>query len=224
MSDLPDLDEMPLQQLLENAFQAFDEDRLGEAETLYRHSLTRIPVTDGETYRNARHMLAFVMSHQQAFDDARQIYQDLLADAHQRQDLMAISVNLHQLGMVERLASQYEQASRFFEAERQHLLQHLPDFSLGLSANAYERGYLQLLLGHPAVAESILQESLKFAEVANDAICTACALRGLGEVYIIQRDKDRAQACLSRSAALFRQQGDKKAVAEVNAMLQKSSG
>ncbi|MBZ0292665.1 MAG: tetratricopeptide repeat protein [Anaerolineae bacterium] len=219
MSDQDQLSRIPLDRLLQEAFHAFDNDRLDEAETLYRHCLHRLKDSDDtDTYHHALHMLAFVRSHQGDFDEARQIYQQLLDAARQREDQQAISINLHQLGMVERLAGQYIQAQQLFETEFQHLKTHLPDFNLGLSANAYERAYARLLQGDVVSAESVMMEALDYAEAGQDPVCKACALRGMGEIHLARQNKQQAQDYFAQSAAAFRMVGDDKAALQVEQM------
>lgn len=219
MSRQDQLSATPIDELLEEAFQAFDNDRLDEAETLYRHCLQRLEAPeDTHRYRQALHMLAFVKSHQGDFDEAREIYQKLLEAARQQEDQRAISINLHQLGMVERLAKQYTQALHLFETEYHHLKAHLPDFNLGLSANAYERAYVRFLQGDDISAEPLMVEALQYAEAGQDPVCKACALRGMGEIYLTQQKKQQAQNYFAQSAAAFRIAGAEKAALQAEQM------
>jgi tetratricopeptide (TPR) repeat protein len=205
-------------ELLERAFLAFDDQRLEEAEILYRQVLAQA-LPDTEDYRNATFMLGFVKSHLGEFDEARQLYQSLLQDAQQRNETRAIGIQLHQLGMVERLAKNYEQASVFFDREYTHLQTHLPNFYAGFSANAYERGYIQLLQGNVETAKSLLDESLRMADLAQDPICRACALRGLGEVALKQSHPQQARTYWQESQDAFREGGDEKGADEIQQYL-----
>lgn len=90
-----DLTTLSNDELLEQGFIAFDNNQLDEAENIYGLLLARLDLDDNQE-RNAKHMLAFVKSHQGDFDTARSIYLTLLADARQRKDNYAVATTLHQ--------------------------------------------------------------------------------------------------------------------------------
>lgn len=202
-------------EIMTQAFEAFDAERFGEAEALYRRALTQLADPAAPTYRDVLHMLAFVKSSQGDYPEARGLYTGLLADARARHDMRAISISLHQLGMVERLAGDLRSAQQYFDEEYAHLKAHLPDFWAGWSANAYERGCLGMLAGRFDEAEGLLQEALTLGERGEDAMCRACVLRGLGEVARRQGRDEAAREWFRQSATAFRQAGDERGAADV---------
>ncbi|MEO1286146.1 MAG: hypothetical protein AAFV93_00150 [Chloroflexota bacterium] len=58
--------------------------------------------------------------------------------------------------MVERLAKNYQLALNYFADELKFIEANIEDYIVGLSANAYERGYIALLIGDSPKAESTL--------------------------------------------------------------------
>src|SRR5690606_18099615 len=177
-----------ISQLFNEAFEAFDHNRLDEAERLYREAIALIGQQDSEDYRNALHMLAFVKSHQKDFVEARELYSQLHLDALSRKDTAAEAIALHQLGMIERLAEEYDAAISLFEEEFALRSKHLPDDHLGISANLYEQGYVAFLTGNFGSAHATLLQALSYGESAQDQMCVGCALRGLGEVEAARRN------------------------------------
>ena len=208
-------------QLLREAFEAFDHDRLDEAERLYREVLVLLEERDSDEYRNALHMLAFVKSHQKDFVEARQIYISLHLDAVRRSDKAAEAIALHQLGMVERLAEEYDAAISLFGKEFALRNKHLPEDHIGFSANLYEQGYIALLTGNLDTAHAKLLQALGYGESAHDQMCVACAFRGLGEVEVAQRNLVNARRYFLLSVDAFRKAGDKFGVTEVTQLIEK---
>lgn len=206
-----------VEELLERGFQAFDANVLEDAERIYRAVLKR-PLAALQR-RQGQHMLAFVLGHQGQFEEARMLYNDLLIDAQTRDEPRAVSVAMHQLGMTERLAQDYPAAMRWFDTEHEYLQVHLPTSDAALSANAYERGFLQLLTHRADQAETILQQALTYANRAQNAMCTACALRGLGSVAQERGNLTEARDYFQRSADAFRTAGDGYGAAEVEAQM-----
>ncbi len=207
-----------LQILLDAAFQAFDEDRLDEAEALYHQCLALVTGHDSDDYRQIIHMMAFVKSHQGDYAEATRLYLELRDHARQHGDTMSESVALHQLGMVERLAARYPAALDYFAQERQLLqaqpIQHWTHFS----ANSYEHGYVALLQGDLPRAKDWMRRALDEAAQAQDMMCRGCALRGLGEIQAQSGDYQAAREHLSASATAFRAAGEERGAAQVEVL------
>jgi tetratricopeptide (TPR) repeat protein len=204
-----------ISKLLNEAFEAFDNDHLDKAERLYRKAVALIGEQDSVDYRNALHMLAFVKSHQGDFVEARQIYTSLRLDAVSRGDRSSEAVALHQLGMVERLAGEYGAAISLFEQEFALRSKHLPDDYLGFSANLYEQGYIALLKGELDRAHGLLFQALRCSADVSDYICAACASRGLGEVEAARRNFLEARQYFLLSMRDFLRAGDERGANEV---------
>jgi tetratricopeptide (TPR) repeat protein len=208
-----------ISQLLNEAYEAFDNDQLDEAERLYRKVIALIGAQDSDEYRNALHMLAFVKSHQGDFAEARQIYTSLRADAVNREDGPSEAIALHQLGMVERLAGEYGTAISLFEEEFALRSKCLPVDYAGLSANLYEQGYLAFLTGDLDRAYTLLLQALRYAEDDWDHMCAACASRGLGEVEAARRNLVKARRYFLMSTHDFRQAGDERGALQVEHLI-----
>lgn len=208
-----------IEQLLNEAFQAFDNDQLDQAERLYRQVIALIEDVNSDDYRNALHMLAFVKSHQGDFDEAHQIYTSLRLGALKREDKTAEAIALHQLGMVERLVGEYGAAISLFEEEFALRSKHLPDDYSGFSANLYEQGYVTFLRGDLDGAHKLLFEALGFAGDAWDYACAACAFRGLGEVEVARHNLVEARQYFLKSMREFRHAGDERGTNEVKAYI-----
>jgi tetratricopeptide (TPR) repeat protein len=202
---------------LAQAFTAFDEGRFYDAELLYQTVLTHAPDIEQEDHRSAVYMLAFVHAMQGRYDQAHEGYQRLYERAVRLGDHQGQAILLHQLGMVERMRGAYATARRYFDQEltlRNHNLRH--DW-MGLSANAYEFGHIATLEGDYRGAEGHLQRALDYGKQAEDAMCQACALRGLGELRARQEARSAAAHYWTLSAAAFRQAGDERGASEVEA-------
>lgn len=219
MAHILETDYFMIEQLLNEAFEAFDDDRLDDAEQLYREALALIEEQDSQDYRNALHMLAFVKSHQKAFAEARRIYTSLRSDALRRSDKAAEAIALHQLGMVERLAEEYEAAISLFEEEFALRKKHLSDDYIGFSANLYEQGYVAFLTGGLDKAHALLFQALRYGEDAWDHRCVACAFRGLGEIEAARRNLVEAHRYFLRSMREFRQAGDERGALEIKPLI-----
>lgn len=207
-----------LQDMLTAAFQAFDEDRLDEAEALYHQCLVLVPDHDSDDYRHTIHMIAFVKSHQGDYAEATRLYTELRDSAHQRGDHIAEAVALHQLGMVERLAARYPAALDYLTQERQLLQAHFPQHWMHFSANSYEHGYIAFLMGDLPLAEDWMRRALAEAEQAADPVCRGCAQRGLGEISAGSGDFHAARQHFTASAAAFRAAGNEHGAAQVEAL------
>lgn len=199
------------QQQLQAAFAAFDSENFAQAETLYQQIIDTAENADHR--RNARHMLGFVCARNGNYDRARTIYEALLNDATTPQERHRTQ---HQLGMVARMAEDYDTALSHFEAEADVLDEKN---HVGLSANAYERGIIAHLQAQYTAAKAHFQNALDHANRADDAICRACAYRGLGDAEAAQQNYGRARQQYQRSLGQFQNAGDTHAAAEIQERL-----
>ena len=204
---------------LKQAFLAFDQGNLSQAEQLYLFALQEFVRIKDENYKIAMNGLAFTYSSQHQFNRARSLYQTLFRLAQYQKDLQWQAIALHQLGMVERLAENFSAAQKIFQDEYNFRLLHLPNDQAGFSANYYEQGYLHLKLGERSQAKQALISALEMAEQAADLMCLGCAHRGLGEVYLALSDRTTATAEFSLSLEAFEKIGDAIAASEVQTVL-----
>lgn len=201
--------------LLHKAFQAFDSSQYDEAERLYKAALASCSIAQYEQYKHAAYGLAFTYCMQGKFDQARELYANLYHRALLAHDVPWQAIVLHQQGVVERMAGNFDRAQALFQKEYEFRAFHLPDDPAGFAANLYEQGYTLLKSGDGAHARTIMHRSREMAQQANDAMCQGCAYRGLGEIYAALDERDQARVCFSLSEQAFRQAGDQIAAEEV---------
>ncbi len=205
--------------LLANAYHAFDESQFENAEALYQRVIATIPDRKSALYRHAAHMLAFARAHRGDYEGARTLYRELRAEAKARGDIESEHVALHQLGMVERLAENYDHALELFHEEFVLIRNNLDDAELSLSANLFEQGTIAYLRGEFGRAHKMLHEALDYANRAQDAMCRALALRGLAQLSQRQGDRATARAQYLGSVVAFKQAGDERAARDVEEKL-----
>lgn len=210
--------------LLQQAFTAFDNGRLAQAEQLYLLVLKQYIETKNEQYKNAANGLAFTYSLQNDLARAREVYRNLYELVCHEDDLKWQAITLHQMGMVERLAGNFREAQQIFQREYDFRAINLPSDLAGFSANQYEQGYLFLKLGCFAEAEQAMSRGLEMAQRAEDGMCIGCSHRGFGEIYLALGDLKRAQEQLLLSLKAFEQVGDRIAVLEIHKLVESLSG
>ncbi|MEK5174335.1 tetratricopeptide repeat protein [Heyndrickxia sp. FSL W8-0496] len=132
---------------INQAFTYFDNGELDKAEQIYRECLREVQDKKSQEYRNILHGLGYVKSHNNDFDGARKIYMELIEIAQSTLNKKFEAIALHQLGMVERLAKNFNEALLLFQNEQQMLEKYFPDFFVGMSANFYEQGMIFLNKG-----------------------------------------------------------------------------
>jgi tetratricopeptide (TPR) repeat protein len=209
--------------LKREGWEAFARNELGAAEACYQQCLSRLPASAGEERRSTEYMLGFVYAQSGRHAQARKIYNRLLQWQRERGVPTAPggewsqAVMLHQLAMVERLAGRVGEVRGYLEEERE--LRQDADW-LGLSANSYELGELALMEKNNSAAEDLMCRSLEEARKSGDAVCVACALRGLGTVLAARREcADEAETCLQQSVSEFLRAGDELGATEVRQLL-----
>ncbi|MCS6839479.1 MAG: tetratricopeptide repeat protein [Roseiflexus sp.] len=204
-----------MKHLLHQASLAFDKGRYDEAERLYAAALAAGSSSERELYKKAAHGLAFAYCFRGKFDQARELYANLYRLVQEARDMPWQAIVLHQRGVVERMAGEFDRALAIFQEEYRFRASHLPDDLAGFAANLYEQGYILLKSGDAAHARMIMHRSLEIAQQANDAMCLGCAYRGLGEIYAALNERDQARVYFSLSEQAFRQAGDLIAAEEV---------
>ena len=208
---------------MQQAYTAFDNGHLVQAEQLYRLVLQQAEA-ENKIYKSAVNGLAFTYSLQKDFERARELYRNLYKLVCLQNDRKWQAITLHQLGMVERLAGNFQKAQQLFQHEYEFRVLNLPDDLAGFSANYYEQGYVYLKLKFLTQAEQAMSEALKMALQAGDTMCLGCSYRGLGEVYVALGDFNRAKENFSLSIRVFEQLGDKIAALEVQKLAARLPG
>jgi tetratricopeptide (TPR) repeat protein len=202
---------------MKEAFEAFEREDWDGAERIYRAHLA-----DPEQKENAMHMLAFTLAMKKEYDEARDIYKELLHRAEKQRQNEAAAIAMHQLAMVSRMEGDAPAARRWLERERSLRRDRLPDDHAGHSANAYEFGEASLLEGKLEEALGAFRLALREGKKAGDDICIACAWRGIGQTS--SRFGHDPGPAYKQSMAAFRRAEDAKGEAEVRRLLEQQSG
>jgi tetratricopeptide (TPR) repeat protein len=209
-----------LKDQINQAFELFDKGYLVEAEELYHDCLSQITEASSDQYVNILHGLGYVKVALSKFDEARSHYGDLIKITVSKGDSMNHSIAVHQLGMVERSAENYDEALKLFQLEAELLKKYNNNESpLNWSANFYERGFVNFKMGNIINAEQLMCESLQHAKESEDDICIGCSYRGYGEVFQNKNDEVLAETCFKNAIAAFERAKDYIAIEEVNELL-----
>ncbi|MGG0669730.1 tetratricopeptide repeat protein [Lederbergia citrisecunda] len=200
------------------AFELFESNQFIEAEEVYQECLNRIDPSSSK-YQAALHWMGYVKSELKKFDEARSIYFELREIAKSCLHLQDEIIAIHQLGMVERMAQNYDKALEIFDEEVTLLRSSHPNWHVGFAANYYEQGYILLKKNNLFEAENLMNESLRYAEQSNDQIALGCSLRGLGEINKAKGEIEKAKSYFEQSILAFKEGEDFVGVTEVNGML-----
>ena len=193
-----------IEEKIEAAFDAYDQGDDKEAYRLFDEMKNEL--TPGtEDYVTYQHALGYLYITEQKFDTARTHYLEMLAAAT-AEEKPAI---LHQLGTVEQLDSEFEQAVDYFQQEERLLDAHDVE---SLAANYYAQGYTKMLSGDYEGALLILTKARNHAQ---DEISQAYAERALGELYAAQSQPVEAKDYFSQAKKHFRVAGDEVGAAEI---------
>lgn len=208
-----------LNKQLADAFELFDQGQISAAEKIYTHCLEKVD-RQSVAYLKVLHGLGYIKAEQAQYNEARKIYTEIrertVAKGNSKEEHIAV----HQLGMVERMAGNYEAALALFTEEFVLLNNENPDFAAGYAANFYEKGYIFLQQGQLNNAEEFLIQSLDCANRANDSISRGCSLRGLGELYSAKNKPSRAAAYFVQAIKAFKDGNDPIAVEEVFSLME----
>ena len=204
-----------MQQKLSKAWQLFDSGEYSASESLYLDCFHQVNASEHEAYLSVLMGLIYVESFLTKYDAARE-YAELLVNAAQNEEERHVAI--HQLGMVERMAGNYGEAMNLFRQEAEVILAAFPDSDLRLSANLYERAYVELKIGNINSAEELMSMSMEHAKTAKDNISIGCSYRGMGEILRVRGDTGRSIQCFRKAISAFSEAGDLIAVEEVKAM------
>ncbi len=191
--------------VLQQAWQAFDQGDLEQARALYEQHLKNHPQDE-----QARFGLGYVLVQLGEFNEAETLYQGLFEEAVQHHDPRAHQA-MHQIGMIHRVQGDYERALHAFEQEKPLI----PDDFFPKAINAYELGMCLLRLGNLEKASVELYSSLFFAQKSTDLIAQACAYRGIGELHLAQDNFSEAQPAFLEAMRCFDTAGEKRGVEDI---------
>lgn len=203
------------------AWAAFERDEHAQSEQEFRSILT-LPTLTAADRQQARFGLGYALAFSQQFEETREIFASLRQEAATWGDLAFEHVALHQVGMVERMAGNWQAAQDCFECERK-MIARLGNADLAVSVNAYELGTVAQHLGQQAEAKAWLDLSLTSATRTDDLIAVGCAHRGLGDWCSAQGQTSEALNCWRSAHASFLVAGDEKAASDVERRLYTSS-
>lgn len=200
-------------QQVSDAWNLFIQDRYLDAATAFRKLLEgdHSPEVERE---QAEFGLGYALAFLGEFGEARQCFNRLRLQAAARDDLSAEHRALHQVGMVERMAEQWEAAYACFVEERL-LIEHLGSPDLEVAVNAYEMGVVTLQQGQTAASRTWFERSLSHARQTTDLVAVGCAHRGLGDWERDQGHPREAVELWEASREAFTQAGEKKASEDV---------
>ncbi len=206
-----------LDKFLSQAFQAFDDGQLDEAERLYRECLT---LSDGDLADEMRSLdgLGFTLALKERFAESLVCYKRVLEIAQIEQNVSDEAIALHQIAMVYRMEKDFGRALKVFTQEKNLRENLLPVDFAGFSANAYEFGVIALAENRVSESGRYFDEALLHGQKAQDMMCVGCAQRGRGHYFkAIEKIKDAADA-FSKSISAFEKVGEVKGAEEVRLM------
>ncbi len=199
------------------AWAAFGRDKYAQSKREFRSILT-LPTLTAADSQQARFGLGYALAFSQQFEEAREIFASLGQQAAAQNDPAFEHVALHQVGMVERMAGNWEAAQDCFQRER-GMVARLGNADLAVAVNAYELGTVAQHLGQQAEAKAWLDLSLAHARRTTDLIAVGCAQRGLGDWYSAQGQAEQALSCWRAAQTAFQAAGDDKAASDVERRL-----
>lgn len=208
-----------LKEKINEAFALFDQGRLSEAELLYNECLNVIEDRNADEYSQILHGLGYVKAAQKNYDAARDHYNELLEIAITNGRKMDHCVAVHQLGMIERMASCYDEAKQMFQLEEKLLKNYGITSALNWSANYYEQGYVALMQRKLDIAEQFMKKAVNFAKESADDVCLGCAYRGLGEIYLANNQETIAKQSFQHALEAFERANDLMAIQEIKELL-----
>jgi tetratricopeptide (TPR) repeat protein len=195
------------------------ENRLEEALVILKEITEEISDIANKKYRHALGNTAFILALQRYFEPAEEIYNKLLRYATENNSNRDIFINLHQLGMVSRLKTNYDKALMYHKQEWETIMRSGETDARYLSANRYELGYNNFLKNNIVEALKFMQEAFDLAIQSGDRMCIACSHRGLGEIYAKLGDVIKAVSNFNEAIKIFTEADDSQAVSEVQDML-----
>src|SRR5699024_7839804 len=189
----------------------FEKGRMKQAEILFLECLDKIEDKESPAYKQAMHGFALVKSELGNYTEASELYLEILRIAENEGNKEEEAIAYHQLGMVERLAGQYDKALRFLSTEAEIYKTLDGDFHLELAANVYEQGMIYLLNNQHIHARRFMEKSLHHAEQAEDSMIIGYAYTGLGDISS-QSDEKEAEKFYQQAIMAFEWAEDNQAV------------
>ena len=200
---------------LQNAWKQFDSGNAVGAEALYCQCLVHADTLDRATLSSVYMGLIYAESFLGKFQEARHYAALLLQGARNNEDL---HIALHQSGMVERMAGNYEAAMALFQREYTLIRDAFSGEDVLLAANLYEQGILYMNSDDFARAQELMKQSLTHALASQDPMCIGCSHRGLGEILYKGGQFSQADTFFVKAISAFQSAGDPLAVQEVEAL------
>ncbi len=205
-----------IQEMISEAWTLFDDKKYDEARDLYRKCYEEMTADDAATESSILMGLMYVESFSGNYDLARDYANKLLDSASNDDDK---HICLHQLGMVERMAENYETALSVFIDEENIIKAAFSDGYDRLSANMYEQGYVNYKMGNLSNATKLMENAVMLGKQSGDAMCLACAYRGMGEILAALDNWTGAKEYFQKSMEEFKQAEDYKGMQEVEEMM-----
>lgn len=197
---------------LQSAWKLFDSGDIVGAEALYLQCLSNSDTLDSDTLSSIYMGLIYTECFLGRFQEARKYTSLLLQESRNDEDL---HIALHQSGMVERMAGNYEGAMTLFQQELTFIQEAFPKEDVLFAANLYEQGILCMNMDDSAKAQELMNRSLTYALASRDPMCLGCSYRGLGEILHKSGQISQADACFLNAISAFQSAGDPIAVQEV---------
>ncbi len=205
-----------IQDMISEAWSLFDNKRYDDSRAVYNECYSMLDKDDVSLESSILMGLIYVESFSENFDKAREYANKLVGMAQSNEDR---HIYLHQLGMVERMAQNYDTALSIFCDEESIILEYFPDDYGSLSANMYEQGYVMLKKGMLDEAVSLMDRAISFAVKSEDPMCEGCAHRGMGEIYVVAGEKNAAKEYFMKAIQSFTKAEDWIAVNEIKDMI-----
>ena len=205
-----------MEEKLAKAWQLFDRGEYSVSEAIYLECLNQTSETDYENYSAILMGIIYTKSFTGKYDEARAYACRLLNIAPNEEEK---HIALHQAGMVERMAENYDEALELFLQEAEIIHTAFPEDDLRIATNLYEQAYAHMKMGDTDNAKQIMNLSLQHAEKSGDAMCIGCAYRGLGEIMSDCGNIEQANKYYKQAIEAFELTGDMIAVDEVKTML-----
>ena len=198
------------------AWEMFESGNYRDAEALYLQCFGSISPSDTENLKIVLNGLIYTEAFLGNYQEAEKYGIILLTQAENEEDR---HIAVHQLGMVARMAGNYEKAMALFSEEEALIHSAFPDDPLRISANLYEQGYVALKIAQYERAEKNMLMALDHAITAGDEMCMGCAYRGMGEIMAAIGKSEVAVDYFKKAITAFANAGDQTAVEEIKAML-----
>ncbi len=204
-----------MNQIIEDAWLFFDRGEYSKSEDLYLKLIKMVDKHDVDMYWSVLMGLIYVECFLGKFREARKYVTDLFELAY---DEDRRHIALHQSGMVERMAGDYNKAQVLFKEEYDVIMSHFSCDNMRIAVNLYEQGYVMLKMQKFFKAEIQMKEALTYALKSNDVMTLGCIYRGLGELYT-QMHNDTSAQCFKNAIVCFERANDSVAAKEVKEYL-----